>query len=139
MLTLIDRQTGKKTLHVPSNSSVAREHCVGARNVILNEARRQIYDDTQIKENGGIFQLDCGNDELEEIDYKDVKEEKFTREASTGYLVIGDKYWMTSILPPQGRKFRFDLDYKINKDLAILILMVMKLVLTQQYNIKLSH
>ena len=52
------------------------------------------------------------NDELEEIDYKDVKEEKFTREASTGYLVIGDKYWMTSILPPQGRKFRFDLDYK---------------------------
>ena len=52
------------------------------------------------------------NDELEEIDYKDVKDEKFTREASTGYLVIGDKYWMTSILPPQGRKFRFDLDYK---------------------------
>ena len=52
------------------------------------------------------------NDDLEEIDYKDVKEEKFTREASTGYLVIGDKYWMTSILPPQGRKFRFDLDYK---------------------------
>ena len=52
------------------------------------------------------------NDELEEIDYKDVKDEKFTREASTGYLVIGDKYWMTSILPPQGRKFRLDLDYK---------------------------
>ena len=50
--------------------------------------------------------------ELEEIDYKDVEEKKFTKEANSGYLVIGDKYWMTSILPPQDRKFRVDIDYK---------------------------
>ena len=51
------------------------------------------------------------NDELEEVDYKDVKEKKYSTEASTGYLLIGDKYWMTSLIPQQGRKFRFDIDY----------------------------
>ena len=49
---------------------------------------------------------------LEEVDYDDILEKKFSAEGSTGVLIQGDKYWMTSIIPEQGRKFRFDLDYK---------------------------
>ena len=51
------------------------------------------------------------NDELEEVDYKDVREKKYSTEANSGFLLIGDKYWMTSLIPQQGRKFRFDIDY----------------------------
>tara|TARA_B100001250_G_scaffold244628_1_gene210305 strand:- start:1106 stop:2800 length:1695 start_codon:yes stop_codon:yes gene_type:complete len=53
-----------------------------------------------------------GNEELKEIDYDEVDEEKFTMEASTGFVSIGDKYWFTSLVPNQGRKFRTDIDYK---------------------------
>ena len=49
---------------------------------------------------------------VEEVDYDDVKEKKYSKEGSTGVLIQGDKYWMTSIIPEQGRSFRFDLDYK---------------------------
>ena len=49
---------------------------------------------------------------LEEVDYDDVVENKYSVEGNTGVLIQGDKYWMTSIIPEQGRKFRFDLDYK---------------------------
>ena len=49
---------------------------------------------------------------IEEIDYDDVEEKKHSTEGSTGVLIQGDKYWMTSIIPEQGRNFRFDLDYK---------------------------
>ena len=49
---------------------------------------------------------------LEEVDYDDVIEKKYSTEGTTGVLIQGDKYWMTSIIPEQGRKFRFDLDYK---------------------------
>ena len=49
---------------------------------------------------------------LEEVDYDDVEENKYSTEGNTGVLIQGDKYWMTSIIPEQGRKFRFDLDYK---------------------------
>ena len=51
-------------------------------------------------------------DSLEEVDYDEVVEKKFSIEGTTGVLIQGDKYWMTSIIPEQGRKFRFDLDYK---------------------------
>tara|TARA_Y100001935_G_scaffold38755_1_gene31076 strand:+ start:243 stop:1934 length:1692 start_codon:yes stop_codon:yes gene_type:complete len=51
-------------------------------------------------------------DSLEEVDYDDVEEKKFSTEGTTGVLIQGDKYWMTSIIPEQGRKFRFDLKYK---------------------------
>ena len=49
---------------------------------------------------------------VEEVDYDEVEEKKFSKEGSTGVLIQGDKYWMTSIIPEQGRNFRFDLDYK---------------------------
>ena len=51
-------------------------------------------------------------DTLEEVDYDEVVEKKYSIEGSAGVLIQGDKYWMTSIIPEQGRKFRFDLDYK---------------------------
>ena len=51
-------------------------------------------------------------DNVEEVDYDDVKEKKYSKQGSSGVLIQGDKYWMTSIIPKQGRKFRFDLDYK---------------------------
>ena len=36
---------------------------------------------------------------------------KFSTQGTTGVLIQGDKYWMTSIIPEQGRKFRFDSKY----------------------------
>ncbi len=50
-------------------------------------------------------------DEIEEIDYSDIEGKKYSKEASSGFYLIGDKYWMTSFIPPQGRKFRLDFDY----------------------------
>ena len=52
------------------------------------------------------------DEKLEEVDYDDVLEKKYSSEGTSGMLIQGDKYWMTSIIPEQGRKFRFDLDYK---------------------------
>ena len=49
---------------------------------------------------------------VEEVDYDEVEEKKYSIEGSSGVLIQGDKYWMTSIIPEQGRSFRFDLDYK---------------------------
>lgn len=45
----------------------------------------------------GVF-----NDTLEEIDYDDLREEGIIRQDSTGgWLGITDKYWLTSVIPPQ--------------------------------------
>jgi len=57
------------------------------------------------------YTLLLGDGDIEEVDYDDVREKKYSKESSSGFLLIGDKYWMTSLIPPQGRKFRFDLDY----------------------------
>ena len=58
---------------------------------------------------GPIATLD---DELIEEDYDDIKEEKFSRNASKGWFGIGDKYWITSIVPPRNKNFRTTFDYK---------------------------
>ena len=50
--------------------------------------------------------------ELKEIDYDEIDEESYSKKANTGYLAIGDKYWVTSIIPANGRSFRIDIDYK---------------------------
>ena len=50
--------------------------------------------------------------ELKEIDYDDIDENSFSKKANSGFLAIGDKYWLTSIIPPNGRSFRIDIDYK---------------------------
>ena len=58
---------------------------------------------------GPIATLD---NELIEEDYDDIKEEKFSRSASKGWIWIGDKYWITSIVPPRNKEFKTTFDYK---------------------------
>ena len=58
---------------------------------------------------GPIATLD---DELIEEDYDDIQEEKFSRNASKGWLGISDKYWITSIVPPRNKDFKTTFDYK---------------------------
>ena len=50
--------------------------------------------------------------ELIEEDYDDIQEKKFTRTAQTGWLGIGDKYWITSLIPAKGKEFKTTFDYK---------------------------
>jgi YidC/Oxa1 family membrane protein insertase len=58
---------------------------------------------------GLIADLD---DELIEEDYDDIQEEKFTKTAQKGWLGIGDKYWITSLIPPKQKEFKTTFDYK---------------------------
>jgi len=58
---------------------------------------------------GLIADLD---DELIEEDYDDIQEKKFSKTAQKGWLGIGDKYWITSLIPPSGREFKTTFDYK---------------------------
>ena len=52
------------------------------------------------------------DEELIEEDYDDIQEKKFSRNASQGWLGIGDKYWITSIIPPENKSFKTTFDYK---------------------------
>ncbi len=52
------------------------------------------------------------DDELIEEDYDDIQEKKFSRTAQKGWLGIGDKYWITSLIPPKDREFKTTFDYK---------------------------
>ena len=58
---------------------------------------------------GPIATLD---DELIEEDYDDIQEKKFTRIAQDGWLGIGDKFWISSIIPPRSKEFKTTFDYK---------------------------
>jgi YidC/Oxa1 family membrane protein insertase len=58
---------------------------------------------------GLIADLD---DELIEEDYDDIQEKKFTKTAKKGWLGIGDKYWITSLIPPKEKEFKTTFDYK---------------------------
>ena len=52
------------------------------------------------------------DEELIEEDYDDIQEKKFSRAASEGWLGIGDKYWITSVIPPKNKGFKTTFDYK---------------------------
>jgi len=52
------------------------------------------------------------DDELIEEDYDDIQEKKFTRTSQKGWLGIGDKYWITSLIPPKNKEFKTTFDYK---------------------------
>ncbi len=52
------------------------------------------------------------DDELIEEDYDDIEENKFTKTAKKGWLGIGDKYWITSLIPPKNKEFKTTFDYK---------------------------
>ena len=55
----------------------------------------------------GVF-----DDQLVEENYDDIEEKKFSINADKGWLGITDKYWITSLIPQENRKFRTDFDYK---------------------------
>ena len=52
------------------------------------------------------------DDELIEEDYDDIQEKKFAKTAQKGWLGIGDKYWITSLIPPREKEFKTTFDYK---------------------------
>ena len=55
----------------------------------------------------GVF-----DDQLIEEDYDDIEEKKYSVNAETGWLGITDKYWITSLIPENEKKFRAEFDYK---------------------------
>ena len=65
--------------------------------------------DFYILHEGLIATLD---DELVEEDYDDIQEKKYTKTAQKGWLGIGDKYWITSLIPPKEKEFKTTFDYK---------------------------
>jgi len=58
----------------------------------------------------GVF-----GDELKEEDYDDIEKEKFTINASKGWLGITDKYWLTAIVPEKGNDFKAEFVSKNEK------------------------
>ena len=58
---------------------------------------------------GLIADLD---DELIEEDYDDIQEKRFSKNAGKGWFGIGDKYWISSIIPPREKEFKVTFDYK---------------------------
>ena len=52
------------------------------------------------------------DDELIEEDYDDIQEKKFSRTSQKGWRGIGDKYWITSLIPPREKEFKTTFDYK---------------------------
>ncbi len=58
----------------------------------------------------GVF-----GDELQELDYEDVDDEKFTTNTSKGWLGITDKYWLTAIVPEKNKNFKSEFIAKDQK------------------------
>ena len=50
--------------------------------------------------------------ELIEEDYHDIQEKKLSKTEKNGWLSVGDKYWITSLIPPRGKEFKTTFDYK---------------------------
>tara|TARA_B100002052_G_scaffold297754_1_gene329261 strand:- start:650 stop:2332 length:1683 start_codon:yes stop_codon:yes gene_type:complete len=55
----------------------------------------------------GVF-----NSELVEKDYDDIQDKSYSTNADRGFCGITDKFWITSLIPQENRKFRADFDYK---------------------------
>ena len=51
------------------------------------------------------------DDELIEEDYDDIQEKNFTQTAEEGFVAISDKFWVTSVIPPKGKKFVTNFSY----------------------------
>ena len=58
----------------------------------------------------GVF-----GDELKEEDYSDIEKEKFSITSEKGWLGITDKYWLTAIVPQQGKEFKAEFVSKNKK------------------------
>ena len=55
----------------------------------------------------GVF-----NSELVEEDYDDIQDKSYSANADNGFFGITDKFWITTLIPQENRKFRADFDYK---------------------------
>jgi len=55
----------------------------------------------------GVF-----DEQLEEIDYDEIKEKKEKYSAEEGWLGITDKYWMTALVPENDQSFKAEFLYK---------------------------
>ena len=55
----------------------------------------------------GVF-----DSELVEEDYDDIQDKPYSINADKGFVGITDKFWITSLIPQENRKFRADFDYK---------------------------
>jgi len=55
----------------------------------------------------GVF-----DDQLIEEDYDDIEEKKYSVNAEAGWLGITDKYWITSLIPEEEKKFIAKFEYK---------------------------
>jgi YidC/Oxa1 family membrane protein insertase len=76
--------------------------------IIRNKVPKDLTD-FYINHEGFVSHLD---EELIEEDYDDIQEKKFTRVAKKGWLGIGDKYWITSLIPSSNKEFKTTFDYK---------------------------
>ena len=54
----------------------------------------------------GVF-----NEQLEEKDYDDIDEKKFSVNSSAGWLGITDKYWITALVPDKNKNFKSEFEY----------------------------
>ena len=55
----------------------------------------------------GVF-----DEQLIEEDYDDIEEKKFSRTAQKGWLGLGDKYYISTLIPPREKEFKTTMDYK---------------------------
>ena len=100
IINLDDKFLFKITQKIENNSNKSFQFYPYAQITRKGKAEgRQIY----ILHEGflGVF-----GDELVEKDYEDIEDEKFTTNASKGWLGITDKYWLTAIVPEKGKEFK---------------------------------
>ena len=100
IINLDDKFLFKITQKIENNSNKSFQFYPYAQITRKGKAEgRQIY----ILHEGflGVF-----GDELVEKDYGDIEDEKFTTNASKGWLGITDKYWLTAIVPEKGKEFK---------------------------------
>ncbi len=53
----------------------------------------------------------CKFDFIDQVKSKNI-DQKFTKSAKKGWFGIGDKYWISSIIPPRDKEFKITFDYK---------------------------
>ena len=106
------------------NISLDDQFLFTVREKVINSSDKtyNFYSYSQIIRNkkpeiAGFYILNEGlvatlDEELIEEDYDDIEEEKFSRNASKGWFGIGDKYWITSVIPPRNKSFKTTFDYK---------------------------
>ena len=90
----------------------------GSNGVIVNNAAKITRESTPVM--SGMFILHEGlvgvlNEELEQIDYDDLAEDKvYNFDSQNGWLGFTDKYWLTALIPEQGKSFKGIFSYDKN-------------------------